>query len=199
MRRSIHATADDSRERIIASAEALFKRYGYGKTTVAEIARDARMSPANVYRFFDGKTDIVAAIAEIWLAEMEGYARRIALRDEPAAYRLRAYAFDIYEHTISRYLENEKVHEMCQMVISEQWPIVQGHIDRMGEILTLIVADGIEKGEFAPADSVTTAGTIKNMLIKFHHPTIVAQCQHEPLAPQLHGVCDMILKALAPR
>ncbi len=199
MRRSIHAAADDSRERIVASAEALFKRYGYGKTTVAEIARDARMSPANVYRFFDGKADIVAAIADIWLAEMESYARRIALSDDSAANRLRAYAFDIYERTISRYLENEKVHEMCQMVISEQWPIVQGHIDRMAEILTLIVADGMAKGEFAPADAAQTASTIKNMFIKFHHPTIVAQCQHEPLAPQLHDVCGMILTALAPR
>jgi AcrR family transcriptional regulator len=191
--------ADDSRERIVASAEALFKRYGYGKTTVAEIARDAGMSPANVYRFFDGKAEIVAAIAELWLSEMEALARRIALRKEPASKRLRAYAVEIHRRTVERYLENEKIHDMCQMVISEQWPIVQGHIERMREIVTLIVADGMQDGEFAAADPGRTAGTIKDTFIKFHHPTIVAQCQAEPLESQLHAVCDLGLAALAPR
>lgn len=191
--------ADDSRDRIIASAEALFQRYGFAKTTVAEIARDAGMSPANVYRFFDGKLDIVAAIAELWLSQMEGHARRIALRDAPAAYRLRDYAFEIYQRTIERYLENEMVHEMCNMVITEQWPIVEGHIHRMREILTLIVVDGMDKGEFASADPTRTAKTIKNVLIKFHHPAIVAQCRHEPLEEELRDVCDMILRGLAPR
>lgn len=191
--------ADDSRDRIIASAEALLRRYGFGKTTVADIARDAGMSPANVYRFFDSKLDIVAAIAELWLAEMEGYARRIALSKAPAAERLRAYALEIYERTIERYLQSETIHDMCQMVIFEQWPIVFGHIERMREILAMIIADGMERGEFAPSDPAKTAATIKNMLIKFHHPTIVAQCKDEPLVPQLHEVCDMVLKALAPR
>lgn len=193
------AAADDSRDRIMSSAEALFRRFGFGKTTVAEIARDAGMSSANVYRFFDSKLDIVAAIAEMWLAEMEGYARRIAVRKDSARDRLRAYASEIYDRTVERYLDEETIHDMCQMVISEQWPIVQGHIDRMREILTLIIADGVENGEFAPCDPAETAGTIKNMLIKFHHPTIVAQCQFEPLPAQLNAVCDMILKSLTAR
>jgi AcrR family transcriptional regulator len=41
----------DVRERILVTAERLFREIGYQKTTVADIAKALRMSPANVYRF----------------------------------------------------------------------------------------------------------------------------------------------------
>ena len=44
-----------TRERILVVAERLFREIGYQKTTVADIAKVLRMSPANVYRFFDSK------------------------------------------------------------------------------------------------------------------------------------------------
>ena len=43
----------DTRERILVVAERLFRQLGYQKTTVADIAKELRMSPANVYRFFE--------------------------------------------------------------------------------------------------------------------------------------------------
>ena len=49
----------DIRARILTTAERLFREIGYQKTTVADIARELRMSPANVYRFFDSKKSII--------------------------------------------------------------------------------------------------------------------------------------------
>ena len=46
-------TEQDTRERILAMAERLFREIGYQKTTVADIAKELRVSPAGVYRFFD--------------------------------------------------------------------------------------------------------------------------------------------------
>jgi AcrR family transcriptional regulator len=194
-------TLDNSKDRIIEAAEANFRRYGYSKTTVADIAKDAGMSPANVYRFFDSKGDIVGAIAELWLGEMEAYARRIALRDAPASDRLRAYVLEIHAATVERYLDKdkEKIHEMCQMVISEQWPVVKGHIERMREILTLIVEAGVQSGEFAVKDAGQAAETVKNALMKFHHPSVVAQCASEPLADQAKDLVALLLRGLTAR
>jgi AcrR family transcriptional regulator len=59
------------RGRIIEAAEALFRRLGYAKTTVADIAAELKMSPANVYRFFSSKHAIVEAICERSLRELE--------------------------------------------------------------------------------------------------------------------------------
>ena len=48
----------DTREKILITAERLFREIGYQKTTVADIAKALQMSPANVYRFFDSKRSI---------------------------------------------------------------------------------------------------------------------------------------------
>ena len=75
----------DTRERILVVAERLFRQLGYQKTTVADIAKELRMSPANVYRFFDSKKAIHEGVARSLMSEVEVEAQRIADAPGPAA------------------------------------------------------------------------------------------------------------------
>jgi AcrR family transcriptional regulator len=75
----------DTRERILVVAERLFRQFGYQKTTVADIAKELRMSPANVYRFFDSKKAINAGVARALMGEVEGEAQPArAHKDRPS-------------------------------------------------------------------------------------------------------------------
>ena len=62
---------DDTRARIVETADALFRRLGFAKTAVADIAAELKMSPANVYRFFPSKSAIVEAICQRCLGELD--------------------------------------------------------------------------------------------------------------------------------
>src|SRR6202000_1897488 len=79
----------DTRERILVVAERLFRQIGYQKTTVADIAKELHMSPANVYRFFDSKKSIHAGVARTLMGGVEVVAAAIAARPGPVAVRLR--------------------------------------------------------------------------------------------------------------
>src|SRR6202035_3855730 len=68
----------DTRERILVVAERLFREIGYQKTTVADIAKVLRMSPANVYRFFDSKKAIHEGVARTLMGGVEDAAEGIA-------------------------------------------------------------------------------------------------------------------------
>ena len=48
----------DTSKLIVDAAERLFRQIGFQKTTVADIARELHMSPANVYRYFAAKSEI---------------------------------------------------------------------------------------------------------------------------------------------
>ena len=61
----------DTRDRILVVAERLFRQIGYQKTTVADIAKELRMSPANVYRFFESKKAIHEGVARGLMGEVE--------------------------------------------------------------------------------------------------------------------------------
>src|SRR3979411_3296461 len=76
---------DDTRARIMEAAEALFRRLGFAKTAVADIAAELGMSPANVYRFFPSKNAIVEAICRHCLSDVEERAWKVARSKAPAA------------------------------------------------------------------------------------------------------------------
>ena len=61
----------DVRERILVTAERLFREIGYRKTAVADIARALRMSSADIYRFSDSKKSINADVAHRLMWEVE--------------------------------------------------------------------------------------------------------------------------------
>src|SRR5262245_16306008 len=61
------------RERIVTAARRRFESYGYRRTSIAEIARDAGIAVGTVYRYFAGKEAVFLAVVEDlnekWLAE----------------------------------------------------------------------------------------------------------------------------------
>ena len=56
-----------ARTAILDTALRLFRRQGYHATTLAQIAREAGMSTANLYVYFDSKLDILYAVYEPWM------------------------------------------------------------------------------------------------------------------------------------
>lgn len=69
---------EELREAILASAFDHFRRKGYAATTIAEIARSANMTPANLYVYFPSKHVLLRALYEPWLKrQMEGLATEV--------------------------------------------------------------------------------------------------------------------------
>jgi AcrR family transcriptional regulator len=58
--------SNDPRERVLEAAYACIARYGMGKTTVEDVARQARVSRATVYRYFPGGRDQLLADVVAW-------------------------------------------------------------------------------------------------------------------------------------
>jgi AcrR family transcriptional regulator len=58
--------AEDVRDRILEATYVCVGRYGLGKTTVEDAAREARLSRATVYRYFPGGRDQLIADVVTW-------------------------------------------------------------------------------------------------------------------------------------
>src|ERR671920_2087897 len=93
----------DTRGRIVETAERFFHEIGYQKTTVADIAKALRMSPANVYRFFESKKAINEAVAERMLGSLEEQLKGIATGPGSAAGRLRALIETYHRLSVERF------------------------------------------------------------------------------------------------
>ena len=185
----------DTRNRIVETAERYFRQIGYQKTTVADIAKALRMSPANIYRFFDSKKAINEAVAERLMREVEATIEAIARRKEPAAVRLREMILTMHHMSASLYTDDLRMYEMVERALTESWQVVHGHIERKSAIFERVVADGIASGEFRSADPVVASRCVQVALIRFCHPTLIVQCAHEA-GPSLEQMIEFVLAGL---
>src|SRR5205807_7404423 len=117
-----------TRERILVVAERLFREIGYQKTTVADIAKVLKMSPANVYRFFDSKRAIHEAVARRLMGEVEQAATAIAARPGPATARMRELLMTVHHMNKERFVGDSKLHEMVAIAMEEDWKVCDAHL-----------------------------------------------------------------------
>ncbi len=64
------ASNEHTRERIINAAKRLFAEQGYQKTTVVDISRQAGLSEAAMYEYFQGKEALLLMIPNLWVSEL---------------------------------------------------------------------------------------------------------------------------------
>jgi len=185
----------DQRARIIATAARLFREIGFQKTTVADIARDLRMSPANVYRFFSAKSEINAAVARQMMGEVEAAAQTIAQGPGCAADRLRALIVANEKMNAERYVGDRKIHDMVEAALVENWPIISDHIERIDSIIESVIASGMESGEFAAGDAHLAARLVHAACIRFCHPRLMVECADRPV-PTSEQMIDFCIAAL---
>jgi AcrR family transcriptional regulator len=166
---------DDTRARIMDTAEALFRRLGYAKTAVADIAAELKMSPANVYRFFPSKNAIIEAICQRCLGELEERAWTVARARGLAAERIERLVLEILAYHKENHLTDQRVNDMVLAAIELSWGAIRAHKEHIRMVLEAILREGIERGEFEPVDPCETSRLMMISLVHFCHPVLVAQ------------------------
>jgi len=183
------------------TAEALFRRLGFAKTAVADIAAELDMSPANVYRFFASKNAIVEAICKRCLSEVEEQAWTVARSKAPAADRLERLILEILAYHKENFATEQRVNELVVAAIEQSWDSIRAHKDVMRNVIELVVRDGIDAGEFERVDPRETAELIMRSIVPFTNPLVVGQCLEEgdDIEAQARASVRFLLRAITPR
>jgi AcrR family transcriptional regulator len=185
----------DTRERILVVAERLFRQIGYQKTTVADIAKELRMSPANVYRFFESKKAIHESVARSLMGEVEEVAKAIVTKPGPAATRLRELLTTIHRMNSERYVGDSKLHEMVEIAMEESWEVCVAHMQTVTESIAGVIAQGVASGEFVAPDVPLAALCVCTGMMRFFHPQMIAQAMNKP-GPSVDQMIDFVLAGL---
>jgi AcrR family transcriptional regulator len=191
-------TETDTRERILAVAERLFRELGYQKTTVGDIAKALRMSPANVYRFFESKKAIHEGVARVLMGEVEQAAQVILRKPGPATPRLRELIKTIHRMNSERYVGDSKLHEMVEIAMEESWEVCVAHVQTLTEMIGGVIAQGVASGEFEVTDVADAAMCTCHAMMAYFHPQMIAQSQKKP-HPPIDQMVDFLLAGLAAR
>ncbi len=197
--RADSSRADATRAAIMATAEQLFRSMGYQKTTVADIARELRMSPANVYRFFPSKAAINEAIATRLLGTLSEHLWAIARGPAAPPERIRLLFQALHEKMVQLFFHEKRMHDMVSAAMQEHWTIVDAYIHDIDTAIRHVVMDGQAAGIFdRTLDPHQFAHLIHASTVQFCHPTLIEQCVDEDLPALAAGMAELVLRALRP-
>jgi AcrR family transcriptional regulator len=189
-----------TRDRILQAAMTRIKHYGYGKTTMAEIAADCDMSPGNIYRFFEAKIDIAEAMARKHYADEHTAMAQVGRRkDWPADKRLKEMLLKRMRDNFQMFSDNAKILEVAE-VLSRERPVFMNELialERVG--ITAVIDEGMENGIFGKGDAEFMAEMLQAATVKFSIPQLISRLTLAKLEREFEGVMNLILQGLYAR
>ncbi len=185
------------RGRILGAARERFTRYGFGKTTMAEIAMDCGMSASNLYRFFDNKHEIGAAMARQCLGDKASALEQVV--DEPGISgpeKIRHFILTSLRYTHHRWSSQPHMSELVDAITGTRRDLVGRHLARTRGLLKRIIDEGVAAGEFDVDDSRGTAEAVMAAMFIFDYPNMMKSYPLEVLEQKAVMVADLIVHGL---
>ncbi|MDE1172500.1 MAG: TetR/AcrR family transcriptional regulator [Parvibaculaceae bacterium] len=186
------------RGQIMEAADAHFRQFGYGKTTVSGLAGAIGFSKAYIYKFFDSKQAIGEAIAMRHVVEICDAAEKAVKNDKTSPEKLRLLFRSVTKSSVDLFFLERQLYDMVSHAVVEDWHCNRVMNDRMQALVESIVKEGRLSGAFerkTPLDE--TCRAIRQAMKSFCHPAMLAyNLDNWPKAQ--NELVNLVLRSLAP-
>lgn len=183
---------DEVREQLVQAARKVFARFGYKKTALDDIAKEAKRGKSTIYYYFKSKDEIFKAVidaeSEIRAKEIETeISKAIDLKEKLETYiyfRMRSLK------NVVNYYEAIKNDLLDQLYFVDN--LRAEHFE--AEITTIVnmLHDGIDNGEFTIQNPELTAKTIVTALHGFEVPLIMKNLSDEELRKSVDEMLNIL-------
>ncbi|MBN8284611.1 TetR/AcrR family transcriptional regulator [Zoogloea sp.] len=191
--------ADHSvREQIVEAAGKHFSHYGYDKTTVSDLAKAIGFSKAYIYKFFDSKQAIGEAICTRTLSAIVAAVDEAIAGGTTATEKLRLLFKSLAKTGVNLFFNERKLYDIAAHSAGEGWPSALAYGQRIRQILTEIIREGREMGEFerkTPLDE--TVHAIYLVMQPYVNPLLL-QYNLDLVEDAPTRLSNLVLRSLAP-
>ena len=189
-------TRDETRERILTKADELFRQFGFVKTTVADIAAELGMSPANIYKFFSSKEAIIQASCDRNLVVLSEAVQRHMVASGAALDRIEKVLLTVYRHIVDILRNERQVFKLMIRAYEQKWDCVEAFDNFLLKTFTKLVKEGMSTGEFKPGDALATAHLLFDCLFLIRTPHLYQQEGRELNERRIRGMVRFLGGAL---
>jgi len=187
-----------SRDIILDTARNIFKRFGFSKTSIGDIAIAARKGRRTIYTYFESKEDIYKAVIEKEVDVLRTKLIDVIFAESTAEEKLKGYMItrmvtinelaNYYEALRNDYLQDFKIIENIREDFDNQ------EINMISEILT----EGGENNEFKIENINLTAKAIVIALKGFEIPFFIEKVDKD-IEGQLNSLIDILFNGILKR
>ncbi len=194
------AKKTEIRTRILNTAQEVFIRYGYGKATMDDIAREMGKGKSSIYYYFTSKEDIFKEVIGKELLSMKTRIFNEVSKQEDAREKLKVYVVermhglkslkDLYNVLRTEFTaQRDYIDQTRQQTDQEEINIVTGILDK-----------GVKDGIFHLEDTVLTSIAIVTALKGMEIPLLITETGGDNLLEQrLDRLLDVLFFGIIKR
>ncbi len=196
----LEQTSEEIKSQILDAAFERFGRYGFGKTTMAEIAKDCDMSAGNLYRYYTNKKEIAADCAGRCMKNAEQLWREILKQpDLSPQNRLTAIVLEKLNYLHQQFSDHPPLFELVMYISGERQDLVADHLGTLQSLVAEILAEGNRTGDFNVPDVLGTAKAFLAATTKFNTPHFMGTFELKELENEAREVVQLLIQGLARR
>ncbi len=193
------ADAPLTRDRILAAAEDVIRRFGPAKATVVDVARALGVSHAAVYRHVATKADLRDLVVARWAEATMPPLRAAAARPGPAPQRLRRLFDALIAVKRRRAAEDPELFAAYRSLAADSQSVAAAHVDEVVALAAAIIRSGVDAGTFRAGDPVAAGRAVLSATIRFHHPAHVAEWADPAIDRAYDAVWNLVMDGLRAR
>ncbi|MCX6049731.1 MAG: TetR family transcriptional regulator [Chloroflexi bacterium] len=185
-----------TRERILATAEDVIRRFGPAKATVVDVARALGVSHAAVYRHVATKAELRDLVVGQWLAAMMPPLRAIVTLAEPAPQRLRRLFDTMIAIKRRRAADDPELFAAYRTLAADAESVVAAHVEELISLAARVIRAGVEEGTFRAVDPMTVGCAVLYATFRFHHPAHAAEWLNPAIDVAYDNVWQVLMDGL---
>ena len=189
---------DETAKQILHAASRRFLHYGYGKTTMSEIAKDCNMSTGNLYRYFASKLDIAESfVRELRRDQIANLREVLDDTSTSPAQKLRQFFLLKFKLAYERFHDKPKAYELSSELLTARPKVALEWESAEGRVLSEILMLGNGDGSFVIENAANIAKILQDVGYRFTSPAVFHEGEFDALATELNGVIDLVLDGFA--
>ena len=181
-------------DRIIEAAAARFRYYGIAKTTMQEIARDAKVAVGTLYLYFKNKDDLVVACAGEFVERHRQQIASILTAPVPADEKLRQYLVGRFRASEETRTGSRHAAELTRAVLRVKPDRVLEEGQMMWDTVAQILRQGVEQRLFN-IGSVEDDAKVLLFSTAYFFPNALNEPPIPPCEADLLSVIDWFISA----
>ena len=188
-----------NRERILATAEDVIRRFGPEKATVVDVARALGVSHAAVYRHVATKAELREMVVGRWAEATMPPLRAIAAQKGPAPQKLRRLFDALIAIKRRRAAEDPELFAAYRTLAADAEPVVAAHVEELIALAAMVIRSGVKEGKFRSVDAVAAGRAVLFATSRFHHPAHAAEWRDAGIDETYDEVWRMLMEGLVRR
>ena len=185
-----------TRLRILDKADELFHRLGFYKTTVADIARELEMSPANIYKSYASKEALVQAVADWNLSQFKATISEALKEEKKSSAKLKVLATTIYQFHKNKFRSDHEMYRLMVAAHDEQWQCVLEFKAFLRCTLAEIIEEGLKGREFSHLEVSIEAEVLFDSLTWIINPLLMFELKNAQVTKRIDAQIRFFERAL---